>query len=101
MFWIRNDEYANCIPNPECIPKYTKVKVLHTQDKHRISWAALQSYAATALDLATTSLPEYVATHSHQTDYLRPQELDSKTWEDGCASFLWDEKFLFLYIGVL
>ena len=40
-----HDEYINRIPNPEHIPKYTKVKVLSTQDKHYISWAALQSYA--------------------------------------------------------
>ncbi len=26
-------------------PKYTKVKVPSTQDKHHINWAALQSYA--------------------------------------------------------
>ncbi len=30
-------------------PQYTKVKVLSTQDKQYISWAAEQSYAATAL----------------------------------------------------
>ncbi len=46
-----NDKYANCIPNPERIPKYTKVKVLHTQDKQCIHWAAWQSYAATATAL--------------------------------------------------
>ena len=32
-----SDKYANRIPNPEPIPKYTKVKVLHTQDKHLVS----------------------------------------------------------------
>ncbi len=32
-----SDEYANRIPNPHCIPKYTKVKVLSTQDKHLVS----------------------------------------------------------------
>ena len=31
------DEYANHIPNPECMPKYTKVNILHTQDKQPIS----------------------------------------------------------------
>ena len=43
--------YANHIPNPKCIPKYTKVKVLSTQDKYCISWAAWQSYAAAAAAL--------------------------------------------------
>ena len=28
------DQYANRIPNPKHTPKYTKAKVLHTQDKH-------------------------------------------------------------------
>ncbi len=45
--------------------------VLSTQDKHHVSWAASQSYTAAAyFDLATASLQEYAATHSHQTDYL-------------------------------
>ena len=39
------DEYTNRIP------KYTKVKVLSTQDKQHISWAASQSYTATAAAL--------------------------------------------------
>ncbi len=37
--------------------------------------AAEQSYTAAAAiikDFATASLPEHVATHSHQTDYLAP-----------------------------
>ena len=29
-----DDKHANCIPNPKHRPKYTKAKVLHTQDKH-------------------------------------------------------------------
>ncbi len=29
-----NDEYANHIPNPKHMPKYTKAKVPGTQDKH-------------------------------------------------------------------
>ena len=33
----QSDEYANRIPNPEHMPKYTKVKVLYTQDKQCIS----------------------------------------------------------------
>ena len=31
--------------------KYTKVKVPSTQDKYHVSWAASQSYAATAASL--------------------------------------------------
>ncbi len=27
-------EYTNRIPNPKHMPRYTKAKVLHTQDKH-------------------------------------------------------------------
>ena len=43
---VLGDEYAYCIPNPICKPKYTKVKVPSTQDKQHVSWAALQSYTA-------------------------------------------------------
>ncbi len=31
---VLSDEYTNCIPNPKHMPKYTKAKVPHTQDKH-------------------------------------------------------------------
>ena len=48
--WI-SDEYTNCIPNPKHTPKYAKAKVPHTWDKQHISWAALQSSAATAATL--------------------------------------------------
>ena len=48
---VYTDEYANRIPDPERIPKYTKVKAPCTEDKHLISWAALQSYAAAATAL--------------------------------------------------
>ena len=41
-----NDEYAKRIQHPVRKPKYTKVKVPSTQDKHHVSWAASQSYAA-------------------------------------------------------
>ncbi len=40
------DEYAYRIPHPD-----PKVKVPSTQDKHHVSWAALQSYTATATAL--------------------------------------------------
>ncbi len=43
------DEYVYRIPNPNHTHKYTKVKVPSTQDKHHISWAALQNYTAVAL----------------------------------------------------
>ncbi len=49
--WVSNDEYTNRIPNPKNTPRYTKVKVLYTQDKQCISWAAEQSYAAAAAAL--------------------------------------------------
>ena len=64
-FEVHCDEYAYCIPHLVCNPKYTKVKVSSTQDKHNVSFAASQSYTA-----AAASQPEYVATHSHQTDDL-------------------------------
>ncbi len=40
------DEYGCRIPHPVCNLSTLKVKVLSTQDKHHISWAALQNYAA-------------------------------------------------------
>ena len=43
--WGGIDDYGNRIP------KYTKVKVLSIQDKHCVSWAASQSYAAAATAL--------------------------------------------------
>ncbi len=68
VWWSKNlqetcscDKYTNCIPHPIHKPKYTKVKVLHTQDKHCISWAELHCHCLIK-PLATTSLPEYVAT---------------------------------------
>ncbi len=42
-----------------------------TQDKHHVSFAELRCHCLIK-DLVTASLPEYVATHSHQTDYLVP-----------------------------
>ncbi len=80
VLWGWNDdEYTNPIPHPIHIPKYTKVKVPSTQDKQHISWAAeqLSSWAELCCychclikTLGTASLLEYVATYSHQTDYL-------------------------------
>ncbi len=52
-----NDEYTYRIPNPKHTPKYTKAKVLQTQDKQRISWAALQSSTNPIKSIATASLP--------------------------------------------
>ena len=45
-----NDEYAYHIPNPYATLVH-QGKVLSTQDKHYVSWAALQSYAAAATAL--------------------------------------------------
>ena len=80
-FWLRKNEYAYRIPNPEHTPKYTKVKVLCTQDKHCVSWAASQSYICCCCHikgLAAVNLPEYVATYLHPTGYLHPGKLDRK-----------------------
>ena len=85
-----SDECTNRILNPEGILKYTKVKVPHTQNKH---WSAEQLHRAaeplplTYKKFTAASLPEYVATHSHQTDYLRPCELDTR-----CEYFWWFTK---------
>ena len=50
-------------------PLYTKVKVPHQLS----TFTELYYYCYYLIkDLATASLPEYVATHSHQTDYLAP-----------------------------
>ena len=35
--WLFSDEYAYRIPNPEHAPKYTKAKVMRTQDKQHTS----------------------------------------------------------------
>ncbi len=96
-----SDEYAYHIPHPVRKPKYTKVKV-PVPKINTASAASAASASASAeqfaelchcccliKDLATTSLPEYIATHSHQTDYLAPlrtrQELNhyqsSQTWK--------------------
>ncbi len=45
------DECAYHKLHPVRKPKYTMVKVLSTQDKHHLSWAASQSYAAAATAL--------------------------------------------------
>ncbi len=48
---------------PKHTHKYTKIKVLHTQDKHTqlSSFAELQCYPIKSL--ADANLPEYVDTH--------------------------------------
>ncbi len=66
--------------NPKHIPKYTKVKVLVPKINNA---SAEQLRRATLLllllikSLAAAGLPEYVATHSQLTGYLRPCELDT------------------------
>ena len=61
----------NRIPNLKHMPKYTKAKVLRTQDKCQLSsFAELCCYCYYSIkSLAATSLPEYVATHSLPTGY--------------------------------
>ena len=48
---VVSDEYTYRIPNPIRSLSTPKVKVLSTQDKHLVSWVALQSYAAAAAAL--------------------------------------------------
>ena len=67
-----SDEYVYCIPNPECMPKYTKAKVLHTQDKHTQLSSFTELCCHPIKSLAAPSLPEYVDTHPQPTGYLRP-----------------------------
>ncbi len=64
-----SDEYAN----PKHMPKYTKAKALHTQDKHLSAEQLCAELCCHPIkSLAATSLPEYVDTHSLPTGYLRP-----------------------------
>ena len=67
-----NDEYVYRIPNPKHRNKYTKVKVLRTQDKHTqlSSFTQLCCYAIKSI--ADAGPPDYVDTHSLPTGYLRP-----------------------------
>ena len=60
--------------SPHMQPKYTKVKVPSTQDKQYVSWVALQMLLLLLpyKRPCHSNLPKYVATHSHQTDYLVP-----------------------------
>ena len=64
-----SDEYAYRILHPVRKPKYTNAMVPHTQDKQH-SRAASQSHTHTPdwrpSTLKNWTLPEYVATHSHQ-----------------------------------
>ncbi len=74
---LTDDEYANRIPNPARIPKYTKVKVLPTRQLS--SFTELHCHCSCHIkSIAAADLPEYVATHSHQTGYLLPCELDTE-----------------------
>ncbi len=74
------DEYANRIPNPKHMPKYTKAKVpLPKINMYQLcSFAELCCHCHNPIkSLAAPCLPEYVATHSQLTGYLRPKELDT------------------------
>ena len=50
---------------------------MSTQDKHHVSFAEL-GCCCLIKDLATASLLEYVATHSHQTDHLAPLQYSTR-----------------------
>ena len=71
-----NDEYAYCIPNPVAtlahqgkgIYQVPKINTMSAELLHRAMLPLLLPYK----DLATASLPAYVATHSLKTDYLAP-----------------------------
>ena len=69
---IQNDEYVYRIPNPKDMPKYTKAKVWHTQDKHTQLNSFIELCCYPIKSLADASLPEYIDTHSLLTGYLRP-----------------------------
>ena len=94
--WHRNDKYANRIFNPQRIPKYTKVKVLPTH--HLTSFAELR-YCCRCLikSFPATGLPEYLATHSQPTGYLRPCELDRNMFKRKIAGDIF-QKNLFAQI---
>ncbi len=72
---LANDEYACRTPIPKHALKYTKVKVLHTQDKHTqlssFAWLCCSPIYINAF-LILYYLSEYVDKHSLPTGYLRP-----------------------------
>ncbi len=70
------DKYAYRIPKPKHTPKYTKAKVLCTQDKHTQLSSFAELHCCPIKSLAATSLPEYADTQSLLTGYLRPSELN-------------------------
>ncbi len=77
VLFVTGDEYANPIPNPEHTPKYTKVKVYiycapEINNPQLSSFTELPHCPYFIKSLGAPSLPEYVATHSQPTGYLRP-----------------------------
>ena len=66
-----SDEYEYHIPNAKHMPKYTKAKVLPTQDKHTQLSSFTELRCHLIKSLAAASLL-YVDTHSLLTGYLRP-----------------------------
>ncbi len=62
-----NDTVARRLTQGMYSPKYR----LQTPADFPVA-QSLEALHSLIKDLATASLPEYVATHSHQTDYLRP-----------------------------
>ncbi len=62
------DEYANHIPNPKHIPKYTQAKVPHTQDKHTARSSFSELSCCPIISLADANPLEYVTTYSLPLD---------------------------------
>ncbi len=73
------DEYANRIPNPEHISLSTWYHIPKIKNHPLSSFAELRCLCCCLIkSLAAASLTEYVATHSPQTGYLRPCELNTR-----------------------
>ena len=72
-----SEEYVYRTPTPKHTQKYTKVKVLHTQDKHTQLSSFAWLHCKPIKSLADVNLPEYVDRHSLlTTGYLCPWELN-------------------------
>ena len=96
---VSSHEYAYRIPNPKHTPKYTKAKVLHTQDKHTQLSSFSELYCYPIENFAATSLPQYayqsMLTHTHGrmaacTLENSTQVTESRTafdWQIGSVSF--------------
>ncbi len=78
---VSSDEYVCCTPIPNCTLQCTKVKVLHTQDKHMQLSSFAELHFHLIKSLADANLPEYVETYSLPTGYL-PRHQESMYWGD-------------------